>query len=126
MRGCLKIGGDAVPDNHQLKIIRDIPARVTAKIIEKYNLQEFKVKYPLEAWPKFYCGCSSHPPDQEEALYQAATPEEQMSWNHNYSCLVVAEDKKAEGLKVYLFCEECAQIINNFRIECEKIHNGIG
>lgn len=117
MKGCLKLGGDPTLKGYLIEVIRDIPDRVITKILEIHKLQEFKVAFPLQSWPKFECGRCGN------LLYSAETIEEQMSWTHIYSSLVVEVD--VENKVIYLLCWECANKINYDRIQYNQIHRGI-
>ena len=119
MKGCLKLGGDPILNGHCMEIIRDIPDEVVAKLLEKFKLQEFKVKWPMQSWSKLQCS------NCKNRMYSAETFEEQMCWTHIHSSLIISESGEEKKQKIFLLCRECADKINYERIEPDKIYHGI-
>ncbi len=119
MKGCLKLGGDPVLNHERIEIFRDMSEDSVIKIMEKYKLKEFKVKWPLMSWPKPRCsGC-------DNILYSAEAFEQQMCWTHIHSSLVVDVDEELKKQKIYLLCQACADRINYDRINYKNIDNFI-
>jgi hypothetical protein len=120
MKGCLKLGGDPVLNRGSIEIFRDISEDAIIKILKKYKLKEFKIDWPLTSWPKLRCSACNN------ILYSAETFEQEMCWTHIHSSLVVDVDDELKRQIIYLLCRECADKINNIRIDYQKIDDFVG
>jgi hypothetical protein len=120
MKGCLKLGGDPVLNRANIEIHRNMSNDAVMKILEIYNLREFKGNWPLMSWPKLRCSAC------DNTLYSAETFEQQMCWTHIHSSLVVDVDEELEKQSIYLLCRHCAEKINYDRINYKNIDDSIG
>ena len=120
MKGCLKLGGDPALDCGIIEIFRNIPRNTITNILEKYQLREFKIDWPLMVWPKPRCSAC------DKILYSAETFEQQMCWTHIHSSLVVDTDEGLKKQSIYLLCRECADKINYDRFNHKNIDDAIG